>query len=158
MKVNCQDCGAELDRMFENRISKCEKCKRKSTDSKRERARSHSIRLRKYKDLVAIMYMKKCAICGWRITDGFLSGRNGMDQYGNEIHHVIKINDGGGDEFSNLIMLCPNHHKQADRGFITIEEIRKYQISEDSIELNYDKNREALSLERLNFKDASDFL
>lgn len=28
----------------------------------------------------------------------------------------------------NLILLCPNHHKQANIGIISIEEIRKYII------------------------------
>jgi 5-methylcytosine-specific restriction endonuclease McrA len=40
---------------------------------------------------------KRCLICGFdKIVD---------------IHHLVERSKGGSNELSNLIMLCPNHHK-----------------------------------------------
>lgn len=46
--------------------------------------------------------------------------------YGNEIHDIIAVRDGGKASFDNLILLYPNHYKQADLGLLPIEELRGY--------------------------------
>lgn len=45
---------------------------------------------------------------------------------GNELHHIVPISEGGANDDSNLILLCPNHHKQADMGIISKEDLRTY--------------------------------
>ena len=44
-----------------------------------------------------------------------------------EVHHIIKLRDdpNGLLEDSNLVALCVDHHKQADRGEIDIEYLRE---------------------------------
>ena len=45
---------------------------------------------------------KKCLICGFnKIID---------------VHHLVAKSRGGSHELSNLIVLCPNHHKMAHHG------------------------------------------
>lgn len=44
----------------------------------------------------------KCFICGW-------------DEDSCDIHHILPKSKGGKDDFSNLSVLCPNHHRLADR-------------------------------------------
>src|SRR3989304_2582496 len=51
-----------------------------------------------------------CAICGWAETSC-------------DVHHIIQTNTGGSNKFDNLIILCPNHHRLANKGLITIEEL-----------------------------------
>jgi 5-methylcytosine-specific restriction endonuclease McrA len=41
-----------------------------------------------------------------------------------EVHHIIPRRHGGPDTLDNLITLCPNHHTMADRGLISVEELR----------------------------------
>lgn len=78
------------------------------------------------KELIAI-YGWRCAICGWRASEDLITV-NGQTQYahGNEIHHIVAVKDGGRATFDNLILLCPNHHKQADLKIISLEELRRY--------------------------------
>jgi predicted restriction endonuclease len=41
-----------------------------------------------------------------------------------EVHHIIPRRQRGPDTLDNLITLCPNHHTMADRGLISVEELR----------------------------------
>jgi predicted nucleic acid-binding Zn ribbon protein len=41
-----------------------------------------------------------------------------------EVHHIIPRRHKGPDTLDNLITLCPNHHTMADRGMISVEELR----------------------------------
>lgn len=40
-----------------------------------------------------------------------------------QIHHIVSVKEGGGEEADNKICLCPNHHAEADAGIITIPEL-----------------------------------
>ncbi len=72
-------------------------------------------------------YSRKCALCGWQASEETFSYR-GKIQYahGNEIHHITPIREGGGDEWQNVILLCPNHHKQADMNLLDREALRAH--------------------------------
>lgn len=75
------------------------------------------------------LYNCKCAICGWQLckdgtplSDGNILWKNGL-----EVHHIIPRSEDGPTTENNLIPLCPSHHKQADMGLISRDELYKYQ-------------------------------
>jgi hypothetical protein len=43
-----------------------------------------------------------------------------------DMHHIYQVSDGGGDDPSNLIALCPNHHTRYHRGLISKDAIYAY--------------------------------
>lgn len=48
-----------------------------------------------------------CSNCSWNLETC-------------DIHHIIPKKLGGSDDFNNLVILCPNCHRLADRGKLTI--------------------------------------
>lgn len=94
---------------------------------KREIAIGRIVAFRNYSKDIHFIYGGKCAICGWRVSE---QHHQNSGSYGNEIHHIIPVKNNGTNDFSNLIPLCPNHHKQADIGVLSVEEIRKFQLKE----------------------------
>ncbi len=48
-------------------------------------------------------------------------------QGGCHLHHIVSVKNEGGDTAENLILLCPNHHAEADTGMITIEKLKEFQ-------------------------------
>jgi predicted restriction endonuclease len=77
-----------------------------------------------YKEL-ALRYEYKCAVCRWSIPFQTPNKQEQL-QGGCDMHHIIAVKDGGLDVEYNLILLCPNHHKLADTGIITVDEQRSY--------------------------------
>jgi len=76
-------------------------------------------------------YGGRCAICGWRASEELITVKNRTQYaYGNEIHHIIAVEDGGQATEDNLILLCPNHHKQANLGIISPDTLMQYVITE----------------------------
>lgn len=72
-------------------------------------------------------YNGRCAICGWRATEEIITAKGRKQHaYGNEIHHIIAVEDGGKATEDNLILLCPNHHKQANLGILSIDDLQQY--------------------------------
>ena len=58
----------------------------------------------------------KCAVCGWTPPHAL----NLFHAYGRnpsiiEIHHILPVSAGGQNTEENIIALCPNHHRIADR-------------------------------------------
>ncbi|MCD6147627.1 MAG: HNH endonuclease [Thermoplasmata archaeon] len=45
-------------------------------------------------------------------------------EYGLEVHHIIPRSEGGSNKQSNLIVLCPTHHRMAHRGSIPRDELK----------------------------------
>lgn len=54
---------------------------------------------------------QKCEWCGEHIDQP-------------EVHHIIPRSEGGPNERSNLIVLCPNHHRKADAGAISRSKLK----------------------------------
>lgn len=52
----------------------------------------------------------RCVICGFDIVV--------------DVHHITPRSEGGTDDVSNLLTLCPNHHRMADLGIINVEHLR----------------------------------
>lgn len=132
MKITatCQACGKSFTYESQGGAKRkycCTSCARRKDTSntyKRISDNSHKGYLSK---TIIYKYGGRCAICGWRASEDLIS-HNGQTQYayGNEIHHIISVKDGGKATEDNLILLCPNHHKQADLGLISIEELKSY--------------------------------
>ncbi|MES2060224.1 MAG: helix-turn-helix domain-containing protein [Patescibacteria group bacterium] len=58
---------------------------------------------------VYIKFQARCAVCNFdEVT---------------EVHHIIPVKLGGSNDIENLILLCPNHHKLADKGMLNIKDI-----------------------------------
>ena len=72
-------------------------------------------------------YNSKCALCNWQASAETISYK-GKIQYahGNELHHILPAHEGGSDNWDNVILLCPNHHKQADMGILSRESLREH--------------------------------
>lgn len=68
-----------------------------------------------------ILHGFKCQMCGCKIQkkDGFYI----------EAAHIVAKSDGGHEVPENLLILCPNHHKEFDHGSRTITKHTKKQIT-----------------------------
>lgn len=53
----------------------------------------------------------RCEFCG---CEGFLRSDGGIYL---ETHHIVPLHEGGADSVSNVVALCPNHHREAHHGF-----------------------------------------
>ncbi len=105
----------------------------------KDRIKKHNSAMSPIKKEILTRYNYSCALCGWRaianpllinyegnyIDYGLPNGGKHL-QFGNEIHHIIPVHKGGADTIDNLILLCPNHHKQANMGVITEEILKQY--------------------------------
>lgn len=60
------------------------------------------------------LYENRCQICNYRLEIGPLA-------HYSEVHHIWPLHDGGDDDFSNMIVLCPTHHAEFDYGVICID-------------------------------------
>ena len=72
--------------------------------------------IRQFQKKLLNLYGYKCAICGY---DKFVNA-----------HHIEQWSKRQDNSAKNGIVLCPNHHAEADYGLITKNELRKYQINE----------------------------
>lgn len=43
-----------------------------------------------------------------------------------DAHHIVAKKDGGLNDPENGILLCPNHHKEADHGLLSQDDLSKY--------------------------------
>lgn len=57
-----------------------------------------------------------------------------------DLHHIVHVSDGGGNEESNLLALCPNCHALHHRGEITQEAIRVWKGVLVSLNLGFDRD------------------
>jgi hypothetical protein len=69
-------------------------------------------------------YDNKCQVCNYKIkvTD---------NTYYSEVHHILPLKNGGPDNFSNMIVLCPTHHAEFDYRVIGISLDGKSIINKD---------------------------
>jgi 5-methylcytosine-specific restriction enzyme A len=65
-------------------------------------------RSQKLVDALRALYDGRCQICAWDPPIIYGAGLC-------EVHHVRWLCRGGGDELSNLVLLCPNHHRAIHR-------------------------------------------
>lgn len=130
----CKRCGKEIPiTRRANAIYCSERCMRNSNAIGAYRRMGDTSRKGQIANELYERYNYKCAICGWQATPDLIKTKRGyIHSHGNELHHIMPVEDGGQAKESNLILLCPNHHKQADLGIITPEELKKYYIAPPS--------------------------
>jgi len=65
------------------------------------------------------LYNNRCMFCGERLQVS-------EDQFYSEAAHIkpIGIPHGGPDKSGNMLVLCPNHHLQFDRGILSLHEFK----------------------------------
>lgn len=56
-----------------------------------------------------------CCICGWQEAT-------------RDIHHIIPVSKGGTNDMSNLVVLCPNHHRMAHSNLISEDVLKDANI------------------------------
>lgn len=126
----CAVCGEIIpDTRTSNNLKYCgPKCAREAEAQQNiGRIAKRATKINRIARSAYIAYECKCALCGWQATDKLIS-HNGNYQYahGCELHHITPIRAGGEEDPGNIILLCPNHHKQADLGIISPDHLRKY--------------------------------
>ena len=133
----CIICGGDITGDVGHNRKYCSKmCARQAEAKKRMKyIASRANALQNISHRIYKAYNHSCALCGWRATQTQLCA-NGKHQYsyGNEIHHIVPVSKGGDEQFDNLILLCPNHHKQAGFGVITQSELKKHSLTLKQIE------------------------
>lgn len=137
MKKTCQECGAVYTVSgtgSTNRKYCSLSCQRRATENARNARTPAEVSDYSHKGYLSKTiinrYSGKCAICGWRATDKLIKTDKGIHySYGNEIHHIVPISKGGKATEDNLILLCPNHHKQAHMEVLTVQELKAHVIA-----------------------------
>lgn len=125
----CAECGQPITGKHGNNRKYCSiQCRRKAEARGRmEYISRRSASVAPIRQDVIRTYKAECAICGWKAADKFIKTKRGYGHScGNEIHHITPVYEGGGDTWDNVILLCPNHHKQADYGIIERNVLRSY--------------------------------
>jgi DNA-directed RNA polymerase subunit RPC12/RpoP len=94
--VNCNT-SFQKKKIKNGRKIVCDNCKRKVVHFK-----EGSVSLMDLSSRTISKIFKRakigCAICGWNESIG-------------DVHHIVEKSNGGTNEISNLIYVCPNHHR-----------------------------------------------
>ncbi len=122
VKVNCAYCGNELQ-LFPSQVHEMNFCNRfclakmfpKNAENNGNWKGGNS---RYFRNQTMIRDNHKCVVCGFDVVV--------------DVHHITPRANGGTNDFSNLITLCPNHHRMADLGIIDLESYRDFSWSPDS--------------------------
>jgi 5-methylcytosine-specific restriction endonuclease McrA len=142
----CIACKAEINHKTSNNVKRCERCQRLKNANRRNITK-RSFSIAQVKNRLITLYSGGCAICNWRATDKLLTieGKT-FYSYGCELHHIETVSKGGEANINNLILLCPNHHKQADLQIISKEELKAYQIPGEGVVDNWTLKRKGAEL------------
>ena len=158
----CAVCGKLIPagRKKSNSVKYCsEACLRKAEAKKKmDLIADRTARISKVALAVYEAYGSKCALCGWQATPDLIAHKGKIQfAHGNEIHHIRPVSEGGTEDPDNVILLCPNHHKQADLGIITTEELKQHVVNyiEEAEERKKNRQCEA-TVASLIFDDTSE--
>ena len=114
--VNCDHCGRELSR-YPSQVHEYNYCNRfcqgrhhGALFSGVNNGRWEGGRWKYLQEQTRIRDNRRCVVCGFDLST--------------DVHHITPKSDGGADDFSNLVTLCPNHHRLAHLGIINLEHLR----------------------------------
>jgi predicted restriction endonuclease len=139
----CSICKIDISHKKSNNSSKCEKCSRRLNENSLNKIKARTKNIKSVKQEILVAYNSCCAICGWKTEKNFYQNKY-LHQRGCEIHHINPVCNGGKDVFENCILLCPNHHKEADLGIISKSVLLSY-ILKDKEEVIEHKKLERMS-------------
>jgi len=122
---NCSICGIDISHKKSNSASKCEKCVRRLNENTVKKIKQRTKYMGTVKDEIMLAYDSCCVICQWSIPKQYYKGKY-QRQAGCDVHHIVQVSDGGKHVFENCILLCPNHHAEADLGILTQEFLFSY--------------------------------
>lgn len=71
------------------------------------KVRRHAEHIADIRRLVILRANEKCQLCG---MDAPFKGSDGLSYL--ELHHLVPVSEGGSDDVSNLVALCPNCHRK----------------------------------------------
>ena len=122
----CPVCGNIFDAKTNKKYC-CPQCARKAGVEKAygNIKRRTAIKAKQNPDLL-IAYDSKCAVCGWHLPTSIHHHQRGCD-----FHHIIPVCDGGSNTEDNLILLCPNCHREAHAGFISRERLLRLTFTKE---------------------------
>lgn len=104
IKQTCINCNEEFESVKKAKFCS-NSCKQKNY-RKKQNNRSENI-----KTIYRQIQHLPCCLCGWKEAT-------------RDIHHIIPVSKGGTNDLSNLVVLCPNHHRMAHSNLIS-EDILK---------------------------------
>lgn len=94
-------------------------------------------------------YESKCAVCGWSIPTWRPFYAKHEPAGGCHVHHIVSVCDGGTEDASNLILLCPNCHKMAHVGLLEKDELLRLAKTNEQITEASEKRRLKVAAEYL---------
>lgn len=120
-KYSCDKCSKifiSLKYLRPERNKHCDNCKRKAVHVKNLND-IDSILICSTRTVAKILKRGeiKCVMCGW-------------DKTTLDIHHILPKKEGGTDDNSNLIPLCPNCHRMAHEKLYDKEDLIKFNLKE----------------------------
>ena len=124
----CPVCGKSFEPQCNHQKYCSPKCQRDSqTEANYQAIRKRNATQQKvrYNHNLYTAFHYRCAICGWRLPD-----KNDY-KHGCQMHHIKAVADGGTNDESNLVLLCPNCHKMAHAGFLSDEELAKHTFTKE---------------------------
>ena len=109
----CPECKIAFEVTLRYRYRKfcSQTCAARFNNKKRQgiKYRENIERLTTFRRRLLKKYSHYCLICGY---DKFV-----------EAHHIVKQSQDGDSSIKNGVLLCPNHHAEADIGMITADEL-----------------------------------
>ena len=109
-KKSCKHSGVVFDTASNIALYCSTSCKQKNY--------RHKSKMSSEEDYVSTRTLSKlfinkgCEICGWNETTC-------------DLHHIIEVSQGGTNKLSNLINVCPNHHRMIHKNLVSKDEILK---------------------------------
>ena len=85
--------------------------KKKSKIKDKSSQKNQSTIPKKIRDFILIASKHQCSICQEKVID---------------VHHIIKREKGGSNDLDNLMVVCPNHHREYHQGKFTIDQMKTY--------------------------------
>lgn len=117
----CPICGKEFEPHSGMAVYCSPQCARKAATARNiDNIRERSKMKGKINDRLFYAFNFECAVCNWSLGSFEYGPGNGC-----EMHHIIPVSEGGTNDESNLVLLCPNCHKLAHTGLITREELQQ---------------------------------
>tara|TARA_B100001778_G_scaffold330827_2_gene334038 strand:- start:1352 stop:1726 length:375 start_codon:yes stop_codon:yes gene_type:complete len=121
MQKQCEACGEEftISDYRSRRKKYCGSSCAAKVNNKKRAGKRYSKRKQTFRQKLLDGFGHQCMIedCGYnKFVDA---------------HHIIARKDGGSNDPENGILLCPNHHKEADNGLLSQEELMEHRKNMD---------------------------